>query len=602
MSYLKQKRMDIDMIDKKRLTALGLSLLLTASFLSGCDLKKSLPSLKSDEQESEIQSGFDAYMDELFEEEVTLNTVSLHYTLADPAAYGINDYEPSLGSVSEDSLSESITLLENMRSSLEDYPYQALRTDQKLTYDILDDYSELELDNTDLYLYSEVLQPSTGTHTQLPILLAEYSFRCEKDVTDYLELLSMVPAYFEEIASFEKSKAEAGLFMSKKNASTVISQCEQFTEHPESNFLLETFDNRIEQLTTLSSAAKEEYRSQNESYVINRIIPAYENLAKEIKSLKKQCSTKGGLCNYENGEKYYEYLVRSSTGSSDSVKDLQKRVEQKRREDMSSLSTLLTKHPELAKESQTYELDTSDPSQILKHLRKEIKKDFPKAPDANFTVKYVDEALEDYLSPAFYLTSPIDDYKENSIYINEASNYDKMKLFTTLAHEGFPGHLYQNVMANSSNLPAIRHLLNYSGYAEGWATYVEMISYQYAGLDEDLASVLQLNQAIMLSLYASMDMGIHYQGWDASDVKTFLADYGINSAAAASETYEYILGEPANYLKYYIGYLEFLDLQKYAKNALGESYTDKAFHEAVLKIGPAPFEIIKKYLMDYISD
>lgn len=589
------------MIDKKRLTALGLSLLLTVSFLTGCDLKKSLPSLKSDEQESEIQSGFDTYMDELFEEEVTLNTVSLHYTLADPAAYGIDDYELSLESVSEDSLSESISLLENMRSSLKDYSYPALRTDQKLTYDILDDYSKLELDNADLYLYSEMLQPSTGTHTQLPVLLAEYNFRCEKDVTDYLELLSMVPTYFEEIASFEKSKAEAGLFMSKKNADTVISQCKQFTENPESNFLLETFDNRIEQLSTLSSAAKEEYRSQNESYVMNKVIPAYKTLAKEIKSLKKQCSTKGGLCHYENGEKYYEYLVRSSTGSSDSVKDLQKRVEQKRREDMSALSSLLTKHPELAEESQTYELDTSDPSQILNHLRDEIKEDFPKAPDANFTVKYIDEALEDYLSPAFYLTSPIDDYTENSIYINESSNYEKMKLFTTLAHEGFPGHLYQNVMANSSNLPAIRHLLNYSGYAEGWATYVEMISYQYAGLDEDLASVLQLNQAIMLSLYASMDMGIHYQGWDASDVKTFLADYGINSATAASETYEYILGEPANYLQYYIGYLEFLDLQKYAKNALGESYTDKAFHEAVLKIGPAPFDIVKKYLLDYIS-
>lgn len=587
---------------KKRFAALGLSLMLAASFLSGCDIRKSLPSLKSGEREAEIQSEFDNYMDELFEEEVSLNTVSLHYTLADPAAYGINDYEISLGSISEDSLSESISLLENMRSSLEDYSYQALRTDQKLAYDVLDDYSQLELDNANLYLYSEVLQPSTGTHTQLPVLLAEYSFRCEKDVTDYLELLSTVPSYFDEITNFEKSKAKAGLFMSRKNADTVVSQCEQFTEHPESNFLLETFDNRIEQLSTLSSATKEEYRSRNESYVMNKVIPAYENLAKEIKNLEESCSTKGGLCNYENGKKYYEYLVRSSTGSPDSVKDLQKRVDEKRREDLNALSSLLTSHPELAEESQSYELDTSDPSQILKHLREEIKYDFPKAPDANFTVKYVDEALEDYLAPAFYLTSPIDDYTENSIYINGSSHYEKMKLFTTLAHEGFPGHLYQNVVTNNSGLPAVRHLLNYPGYTEGWATYVEMISYQYAGLDEDLASVLQLNQAIMLSLYASMDMGIHYQGWDASDVKTFLADYGINSASAAMETYEYILGEPANYLKYYIGYLEFLNLQKYTKNALGEKYTDKAFHEAVLRIGPAPFEIVKKYLMNYLSD
>ena len=176
---------------------------------------------------------------------------------------------------------------------------------------------------------------------------------------------------------------------------------------------------------------------------------------------------------------------------------------------MLQLSELLTKNPILAKESESYQLDTSDPSQILAQLKETIKKDFPEAPDANFTVKYVDEALEDYLSPAFYLTSPIDDYKENSIYINEGSHYEKMKLFTTLAHEGFPGHLYQNVFANTSGLPSVRQLLNYSGYTEGWATYVEMISYQYAGLDKDLAKVLQLNQSILLSLYASMDMGIH---------------------------------------------------------------------------------------------
>lgn len=587
---------------KKRFAALGLSLMLATSFLTGCEIKKSLPSLKSDEKETEIQSEFDSYTDELFEEEVTLNTIALHYTLADPAAYGINDYEISLGSVTENSLSESITLLENMRSSLEDFSYSALREDQKLTYDVLDNYSKLELDNANLYLYSEVLQPSTGTHTQLPVLLAEYNFRCEKDVRDYLELLSLVPSYFDEIIEFEKTKADAGLFMSEKNADTVISQCREFVENPKSNFLIETFDNRIEQLSMLNSATKEEYRSQNESYVLKKVIPAYENLASEMKDLKKKCSKKGGLCNYENGKEYYEYLVQSSTGSSDSVKDLQKRVEQKRREDLSSLSALLTKNPKLAQESESYKLDTSDPSQILSQLRDKIKKDFPEAPKANYTVKYVEEALEDYLSPAFYLTSPIDDYTENSIYINEGSNYEKMKLFTTLAHEGFPGHLYQNVMANTSDLPAVRHLLNYSGYTEGWATYVEMISYQYAGLDKDLASVLQLNQSILLSLYASMDMGIHYQGWDASDVKSFLADYGINSASAATETYEYILGEPANYLKYYIGYLEFTDLQKYAKNALGEKYTDKAFHEAVLKIGPAPFDIVKKYLLDYISD
>ncbi|MCI8327504.1 MAG: DUF885 domain-containing protein, partial [Lachnospiraceae bacterium] len=379
---------------KKRFAALSLSLLLTASFLSGCNIKKLFPSLKSDEKETEIQEEFDSYLDEFFEEEITSNTINLHYTLADPAANGINDYEISLGPITEDSQSEDIALLKEVRSSLNDFSYSALRKDQQLTYDILDDYSKLELDNADFYLYREVLEPSTGIHTQLPVLLAEYSFRCEKDITDYLELLSLIPSYFDSIIEFEKSRAEAGLFMSKKNADTVISQCRDFSKDSESNFLIETFDSRIESLTILNAATKEKYREQNESYILNKVLPVYDNLADKIKSLKKYCSTKGGLCNYENGKEYYEYLVQSVTGSSDSVKELQKQVEQKRREDLTSLSELLTDNPKLIQKSKSYNLDLSDPSQILAKLKETMKKDFPEMPKANYTVKYVEEALE----------------------------------------------------------------------------------------------------------------------------------------------------------------------------------------------------------------
>lgn len=587
---------------KKRFAALGLSLILSLSLFTGCEAEKSLPSLKSEKAQAEIQSEFDAYMEELFKEEVVLNTISLHYTLAEPNNYDLSDYEVSLGSISEESLKESISMLEDIQSSLDDFSYSSLTKEQQLAYDILDRYSSLELDNADLYLYSEVLQPSTGTQAEFPVLLAEYAFRSEQDVKDYLEILNLVPNYFDEIIAFEKEKAKAGLFMSEKNADTVINQCQEFTENPESNFLIETFNNKIESLSNMSAADKEAYRNQNETYVLEKVLPSYEKLGSQISKLKKYSSNKGGLCNYEDGKEYYEYLVECSTGSTADIEDLQKMVQKKRKSDLTKLSKLLSKNPDLATECSTYEMDTSDPSQILSQLKETIKEDFPEAPEANFTVKYVEESLEEYLAPAFYLTSPIDDYKENSIYINASSNYTKMELFTTLAHEGFPGHLYQNVMMNTSDLPEIRHLLNYPGYSEGWATYVEMRSYYYAGLDEDLVSALALNQSLTLSLYATLDMGIHYSGWDVSDAKAFLSDYGISDTETVKEIYEYILGEPANYLKYYVGYLQFLDLKTYAKNALGDDYTDKAFHAAVMKIGPAPFDIIKDYLLDYMKD
>lgn len=230
-----------------------------------------------------------------------------------------------------------------------------------------------------------------------------------------------------------------------------------------------------------------------------------------------------------------------------------------------------------------------------------MKADFPAAPDTGFTVKYVHPSLEEFMAPAFYLSVPIDDISKNAIYINSSGNFQKMKLYTTLAHEGFPGHLYQNIMERSREFPAIRSLLGTGGYSEGWATYVEMISYSYADVDKDLAALLQLDQSALLSLYASADMGIHHDGWSLSKMMDFFGEYQIKDEAVLTDIYQLIVEEPAHYLKYYIGYLEFMNLKEYAKKEMGEEYSDYRFHEALMEMGPAQFPILKKYLSMFYS-
>ena len=167
-------------------------------------------------------------------------------------------------------------------------------------------------------------------------------------------------------------------------------------------------------------------------------------------------------------------------------------------------------------------------------------------------------------------------------------------------HEGYPGHLYQTIMTASYGIPSIRSILNYPGYTEGWATYVEMISYHYTGLDENLATMLQLNQSAILSLYSTADFGIHYDGWSFDDTKTFFSKYGFKDEATIREIYELIVEEPGHYQKYFIGYLEFLQLRNTAKKRMGNEYSNKLFHEAVLRMGPAPFPILEKYLEYYL--
>lgn len=548
------------------------------------------------------QASFQLFTDELFKSEVTSNTLILHYTLENPEKYNIDNYPITFGNISEDSFHEADLKIKENLKALETFDYEMLSSGQQLTYDILHDYYQRSLEQSDLIYYSEALSPTTGTQAQLPILMAEYTFNNEQDILNYLTLLAQMDDYYTSIINFEKEKSKQGLFMASDAAHEVISQCSDFINDPENNFLISTFNTRVDSLDGISDTIKNNYKLQNKSILYSHVIPAYKILIKGLSSLEDSCTNEQGLCYFENGQKYYEYLVKNNTGSSKSIFELKKLLNTYMKNDLKQLAQIATDNPSILATSDTYSFDLSDPNTILEDLKSKITTDFPEPPNADYTVKYIDSSLSKHLSPAFYLTPPIDNITNNSIYINPDSNYSKIDLYTTLAHEGYPGHLYQNIYFNANNSDLIRKLLNYGGYTEGWATYVEMYSYQLTNIDSNLSKFLQLNNAITLYLYANMDIGINYNGWSLKDTSDYLSNYGISDENAVSKVYCAIISEPTNYLKYCIGYLEFMELKKTAEKELGSNFQLKDFHEFILDTGPAPFYIIDKYMNTWMKE
>ena len=585
----------------KRVSTLFLLVLLIIAGAWGTNYLKNHPGsiFVNTDSESKVQKDFDSFLEKLFQSEVSANTINMHYTLRNPENYGISDYKVTYGEISKESHQKSIAASENILSILDNFSIKQMDVSRNLTYEILKEELETQMEGADFYLYQEMLRPSTGIQAELPVLMAEYSFYDEKDVQDYLSLLVQTPEYFRQILLFEIEKANTGLFMSDFAAEDIINQCSNFVEDGESNYLITTFNDKMDQMQEISDQQKIDYKEQNKKAVLESVIPAYETMIKGLEKLKGSGKNQEGLCHLQKGKEYYEYLVRSYTGSEKNIEEMMKATEQQRANDMTEAAKILSEQPELLIQSTSYAFAQQDPNAILQELQEKMHNDFPAPPDTSFTIKYVHPSLEEYMAPAFYLSVPIDDITQNSIYINGSNHYQKLKLYTTLAHEGFPGHLYQNVMERSQDFPSIRSLLGTSGYSEGWATYVEMISYSYAEIDSKLASLLQKDQSALLSLYATADMGIHYNGWSLSDMMNFFGEYQIKDQETLTEIYHLIVEEPAHYLKYYIGYLEFLQLKEYAKELYGDQYSDYKFHEALMKIGPAQFEIIKKYLPEY---
>lgn len=566
----------------------SLSLLLALSLFTGC---------ASDTGSATVT--FDGFLDNYFKQEVCSNTINLHFTLSNPESYGITETPITLGNLSAQAVDNACIGQENSLAILRSFDYESLTTEQQLSYDILSDYLEESLSVADLTLYDEILRPSTGIQAQLPVLFEEYRFYDNEDIEDYLALIALTDDYFSQIIEFEKQKANAGLFMSDYACDDIISQCETFVKNPDEHYLILTFNHKLDQMPELTDAERETYAAQNETLVKEEVLPAYEQLATSLTSLLGSGTNDLGLCYLPKGKDYYEYLVCYNTGSSKSVTEIQDRIQKKRTQDLTAAASLTLEFPDLAEKCNSVSLESVDPVATLNLLREMMLSDFPAAPNTEFTVSYIDECMEDYMAPAFYITSPIDNYTQNSIFINASTNTTSMRYFTTLAHEGFPGHLYQTVMSYEAGLSPVRSVLNYPGYVEGWATYVEMLSYHYAGLEENVAELLSLNQSALLSLYASTDIGIHYDGWTFSDMLDFWDDYGITDQTALRNVYDLIVEEPTHYLKYYVGYLEFLELKEKAQETYGNAYSNIAFHKAVLDIGPAPFEIVEKYLDNY---
>ena len=558
--------------------------------------------------QQDADQAFSKYTSELFRQEISGNTITLHYTLKNPEKYGIKNAPISYGQCTTDpELVRSSVDAE--RTRLRSYNRTSLSKDNRLTYDVLNDYLNSAYDLSPYTLYDEPLAPLTGTQSQLPVILSEYRFYEISDIENYLQLLTKTPEYFRSILNFEHTKSESGLFMASYTADSIIKECRDFVNLKESNYLYSSFVERLEELASardgvLTEKQREAYTRQNNVYIKKYIFPAYEQLISGLSEPRSSGKNNNGLCYLPNGRTYYEYLVRSETGSSRSIAELQNLANTQILSDLTVMQRVLTGDSSSASSSITSDifspqgtlLTESDPEKILSTLSGKITKDFPPYPQIHTQIKYVQKSMEDYLSPAFYMIPAIDNTSENVIYINNGHLTDNLSLFTTLAHEGYPGHLYQNVYYASLHPDPIRCVLNYGGYTEGWATYSEMMSYYFSTLTKEQATLFQRNSSVILGLYALADMGIHYDGWKLADAAAFFHTYGITDDATIEDIYDLIIADPANYLKYYIGYLEFLEFKKNAVNKGGDNFTQMRFHKAVLDVGPASFDVIQKYV------
>ena len=576
---------------RERTAAAGIAVLAAVYICAGC---------AGGQSGGGTDEAFENYTMALFRNEAASDTVNLHYTLKNPEKYGIVQRDVTFGSFQADE-EAVMASSENMRKALEQFDYEGLSIQNRITYDILEYYLKMVDRSAEYLLYDEPLGLVSGVQTQLPVVLSEYRFYDREDVDTYLELLSTTGEYFDSLIEFERDKSAAGLFMADYAADTVIEQCRAFLDMGDGNYLYSTFADRIKDVNELTEQEKSDYVQENARCIGDYVYPAYEKLISAVESLKGSGKNEKGLKYLPGGREYYELVVEQSAGVDQTVRELEDLTRRQITDDLEAMEEVLGITADEAKEAAA-SMANGNAEMILGSLKEGIAGAFPEAPETALEVKYVPEEMEEHLSPAFYMIPAIDNTQENVIYINQAHMGDSLTLFTTLAHEGYPGHLYQTLYYEGTDPDPLRNMFNFGGYVEGWATYAEMCSYYLTPLSKEQATLLQKNSSIILGLYALADMGIHYEGWSRMDTVEFFSNYGITDGETIDRIYELIIGSPGNYLKYYIGYVQFLEMKKDWVKEKGTAFSQKEFHEAVLTVGPAPFEIVEKYMWNICEE
>lgn len=581
----------------KRVTALILCfgvMLVTAS----CGkLKKASP--------EEVQRSFDLFCDELVAGIVASDPISAHFLVTDPSDYGVEFKEEdiTLGEVSLDGIKSGIESNASLLRHLKMYEKEVLTEEQQLTYDTLSDYLETQSAYKNAELLNCYFSPMSGIVSNLSTNFIEYVFYDKDDVDVYLTLLADVERYMGQLFDVTREQAKEGYFLSDSNADLVIEQCRKILD-AEVEPMVATFDEKIEGLD-LTEAEKADYIERNGEYVQKYYLPVYEKTIDLMEELKGSRSNDGGLCGYgESGKKFYEAIIMDNTSSRMTPEEVAEFLEEKASDLLKEVTAIAVSDYEALEALYDYQPDFKTPEEIFDFLIDNVEKDFPRPETTKYNIEYQNKACEVDGVVAYYVLSRIDDINVNNVKVNgSAVEGNSLSLYTTLAHEGYPGHLYQHTaFCSKDKVHDIRKTLGFIGATEGWAQYASYCALDYLDISESLKRLIYIDDLLSYVVVSRVDIGVNYEGWDLDDTYRYLKDFievdrdYDEEGNTVKYFYDTVTGDPGTFIPYTVGYIKMIDMREHAEEVLGDSFDAVEYHKWIGDMGITSFDIYEEQL------
>lgn len=591
---------------KKRLMNIAAAVI-AAFVITGCSIiklpfnvNKPTQDSKIPQEQTEEDKKLDEFLDEQFIDTLSQSTVNMHFRLKDPESMGIE--RPEKGTFGESGYDEQENAEEylKLKEELDKIDREKLSEESKNDYDFIIKYIDYLIVLNEYPQFSTELDPNYGIAEGVKSVLSSYKFYVERDVLDYFDLIDEAEEVFSCAIEQEKDKEEQ-YRIADFTAQATIENIDTFLSD-EGSELIESFSERLSQCEGLSEDKIKEYAEKNEEAVSSKLLPAYRKLREDILSIGSENGLNKGLIYYDGGEEYYSALLSYMSFSDRTPEEIADKIVDRTTEIAKRSTELFSKYTEQATTSDFNDLTADD---ILQLLKKSTAKEYPELKDISYTVEEIPSSLRTGNTLAYYTMAPLDDSDINLINYDPAED-DDAEFFITLAHEGYPGHMYQWNYFIENDEPKLFMSIENTGYLEGWAMYTGINSLKYCDFEkagvpaEYLIELYSLNEEYGYLMSALCDIFVNYYGYTKENLEDFLTERGFEKQAADS-LYETVIETPGLYPRYYCSYLELVNIREKAEQSLGNDFDVKEFNTLILDTGICYYSQLEETVDKYID-
>ena len=582
----------------------SLALLLAAAMLCGCATgPTSSPAssqvssaVASEENLSPQDKDFNDFMNEYVVEVCELDYSTAHHYFEDPAKAGIDvsKCDITLGTILPDSNVEEFE--DESVSRLREFSTMDLnKANRQLCEQLLweNDLALRQADSRFEYL-DNIWSEMSGTQTAIPDFFTEYQLFTEADLDPMIQLINDVPRYTDEAIAYTKEQAKRGLLSFDYDAT--MEKIDEVLDSKDNSITLTELEAEIDTLD-ISSSAKSEWKQKVREAMDASFFPSFEKMKSALEEIKDQNQPITGLAAHENGADYYATLLEYYCGEPiDDLTDLQNDLIDKMNGVLDDFQDLQKRNAKAALMGMSAKTEFTKVSDIMPFLDEHYAVKFPVVETMDYEIKPLSKEQSTEGILAYFVVPPIDSTRPYEIRYNAVDYADDpsdLQLFDTFAHEGIPGHMYQN-QYNKENLSVPQHFQDSMGFQEGYATYAAWHMLDDAGVDPDQLESWKLNS--LYSNYLAMIMDIDINGFGMT-LDEFEEMYG----EGMEGLYTQLAQNPGIFFAYYYGFDKFESLYEETKEALGDDFDEPTFNNALLEAGTVKFSIVEENVEEYAN-